>query len=155
MKSLKTGFTLIELLVVIAIIALLTGIIVANLTQSKGKARDAKRVSDIGNLQLSLELYFDRCKAYPSSLSTSANNAYGGGTCGSITLGTFVSKIATPPAGSSQTNYTYAVNGNNTDYILEADLEYGNPATQDDIDSTSLPVDCSDGTPIHYCVGPK
>ena len=76
-KSSKTlftrGFTLIEMLVVIAIIAILSGIIIANLSGAKGKARDAKRVSDLGNIQMALELYFDRCNQYPASVSNVMN----------------------------------------------------------------------------------
>src|SRR3954464_9740768 len=61
----QKAFTLIELMITVAIIALLTAIILTNLNQPKVRARDAKRVSDIGQLQLALELFFDRCNRYP------------------------------------------------------------------------------------------
>jgi prepilin-type N-terminal cleavage/methylation domain-containing protein len=63
--SKNTGFTLVELMVVISIIAILTGILTTNFTSSRAKARDAKRISDLGHIQLAIELYFDRCKQYP------------------------------------------------------------------------------------------
>lgn len=52
----RQGFTLIELLVVIAIIGLLSSIAVINLKSARGKARDAKRVSDVKQLSLVIEM---------------------------------------------------------------------------------------------------
>lgn len=51
------GFTLIELLIVIAIISLLTSIILPNLVQGRGKARNAVRMSDIKNIDMALKRY--------------------------------------------------------------------------------------------------
>jgi len=59
------GFTLIELLVVIAIIGILSSVVLASLNSARAKSRDAKRVSDIKQLQLALELYFDDNGQYP------------------------------------------------------------------------------------------
>lgn len=53
----KQGFTLIELLAVIAIIALLSGIILVNVTGAQKRARDAQRKSDLRQIQAALELY--------------------------------------------------------------------------------------------------
>jgi prepilin-type N-terminal cleavage/methylation domain-containing protein len=53
------GFTLIELLVVIAIIGILSSVVLASLNTARRKARDARRVSDVKNLQLALELQAD------------------------------------------------------------------------------------------------
>jgi prepilin-type N-terminal cleavage/methylation domain-containing protein len=55
----KKGFTLIELLVVIAITAILTSVMVPSLFSTKSKARDTKRISDIAQIQLALEVYQD------------------------------------------------------------------------------------------------
>jgi prepilin-type N-terminal cleavage/methylation domain-containing protein len=65
----QKGFTLVELLVVIAIIAILTGIVATNFTSARSRARDAKRISDLGHIQLAIELYFDRCKQYPEPVT--------------------------------------------------------------------------------------
>lgn len=62
------GFTLIELLVVIAIIGLLASIILASLNTARQKGRDARRVADIKEIQLALELYYDANSQYPTSL---------------------------------------------------------------------------------------
>lgn len=58
-RNLKVGFTLIELLVVIAIIGVLASIVLASLNTARRKSRDARRISDIKQIQLALELYFD------------------------------------------------------------------------------------------------
>lgn len=60
------GFTLIELLVVIAIIGLLATLAVVALNNARTKARDAKRVSDIKQIQTALELYFVDASGYPA-----------------------------------------------------------------------------------------
>ena len=66
------GFTLIELLVVIAIIGVLATVVLASLNTARRKSRDARRVSDIKQLQLALELYFDGAGAgqYPVGSTT-------------------------------------------------------------------------------------
>lgn len=53
------GFTLIELLVVIAIIGVLASIVLASLATARRKSRDARRITDLKQIQLALELYFD------------------------------------------------------------------------------------------------
>ncbi len=55
----KKGFTLIELLVVIAIIGLLTTLAVVALNSARAKSRDARRVSDIRQIQTAIELFFN------------------------------------------------------------------------------------------------
>ncbi len=52
------GFTLIELLVVIAIIGLLTTLAIVALSSARAKSRDARRVSDIRQIQTAIELFF-------------------------------------------------------------------------------------------------
>ena len=60
------GFTLIELLVVIAIIGLLSSVVLASVNTARGEANDAKRVTDLRDVQTALELYAgDHNGSYP------------------------------------------------------------------------------------------
>lgn len=68
MKKTNRGFTLIELLVVIAIIGILSSVVLASLNSARTKSRDARRISDIKQLQLALELYNDSNGNYPATL---------------------------------------------------------------------------------------
>jgi len=61
----QRGFTLIELLVVIAIIGLLSSVVLASLNTARLKARDARRLSDLRQIQIAFELYFDDNNQYP------------------------------------------------------------------------------------------
>ena len=65
MKKGNKGFTLIELLVVIAIIAILSTVVMAGLNSARSKARDARRLSDIKEIQSALNLYYDNCGGFP------------------------------------------------------------------------------------------
>ncbi|MBI2046291.1 MAG: type II secretion system protein [Parcubacteria group bacterium] len=72
MQKKNKGFTLIELLVVIAIIGILSSVVLASLNTARQKSRDAKRIADLKQLQLALELYFDANRAYPPILDSLA-----------------------------------------------------------------------------------
>jgi prepilin-type N-terminal cleavage/methylation domain-containing protein len=121
MNMKKRGFTLIELLVVIAIIGILASIVLASLDSARKKGRDARRVADIKQIQLALELYYDANSAFPLTLSTAAL----------VTPG-YISVIPTDPSGSSWSNAgayyysAYAVGsagGSIQSYHLGASLE--------------------------------
>ncbi len=60
----RKGFTLIELLVVIAIIGILSTTVLVFLGGVRAKARDAKRQSDIAQIQLALELDYSDDEKY-------------------------------------------------------------------------------------------
>jgi len=66
-KSKIKGFTLIELLVVIAIIGLLSSVVLASLNTARAKARDVKRLSDMHQMQIALDLYYNSFGRYPNS----------------------------------------------------------------------------------------
>jgi len=107
----KKGFTLIELLVVIAIIALLATIAVIALGQSRIRARDARRLSDIKQMQTALALYMQEAGSYPNDLASNTI-AYSGNV--------YMSVIPTPPTpddgctGSAAYTYTVQALGGNS-----------------------------------------
>jgi type II secretion system protein G len=121
-KRNSRGFTLIELLVVIAIIGILSSVVLASLNDARQKSRDAKRVADIKQLQLALELYFDSNGSYPTTLSALAPN--------------FISVIPTDPVGGAAYSYGISSASSPTDYHLGATLEQtGHQALSADSDS--------------------
>lgn len=173
----KKAFTLIELLVVVAIIAILTSIVLAQFSIAKSKSRDTKRVADVAQIQLAIQLYFDRCNQYPSSTNsgvTSIVNISSNVGCPSgITLGTFLNQLPTPPSGNyGGTEYTayryhvHTLNGVNDNYYLSAKLE-NDGAIFDSSLSGNIPVGGPGGwsglssqfevgrSQLYYTVGPK
>jgi prepilin-type N-terminal cleavage/methylation domain-containing protein len=149
-NSHSRAFTLIELLVVIAIIGILTSIVLASLSSARSKARDAKRISDIGNIQLALELCYDRGKTYPSSIADAPSTI----SCGSSNkLSDYISQIPIPPTSSlNQASYSYT--GTTNDYLLSIQLENYNEVLKDNYTVTVNGVNCPQ-TGNTYCVGPK
>ncbi len=75
-KSNQSGFTLIEILVVVAIIGVLANTILVAFTQTRAKARDARRKADLNTLQKAVENYFTTNNGYPCTDRTPGN-----GTC--------------------------------------------------------------------------
>lgn len=61
----SAGFTLIELLVVISIIGLLASVVLASLNTARAKARDARRLADIKQIQNALAFYYEDHASYP------------------------------------------------------------------------------------------
>lgn len=100
-KSQK-GFTLIELLVVIAIIGLLATIVLVALNSARVKARDARRQSDIRQISLAMEMWYDSnnfsyCLPGPGTTNCNWANTYA--TVCSGAIGSFMLAIPTDPGG--------------------------------------------------------
>ena len=125
----KRGFTLIELLVVIAIIGILSSIVLASLNSARKKGRDARRISDVKQIQLALELYYDAHSNYPTSAQYASNLVSEG----------FISTVPTDP--STLLGYAYEGIGAGTtcsSYHLGAKLETaGHTALSSDVDYAS------------------
>jgi general secretion pathway protein G len=66
MKQKDKGFTLIEILVVISIIGFLASVILVGLNNARIKARDAKRIGDMSQMQKGLEIYYNTYRGYPA-----------------------------------------------------------------------------------------
>ncbi|MDO8667511.1 MAG: prepilin-type N-terminal cleavage/methylation domain-containing protein [bacterium] len=122
--SKRAGFTLIELLVVIAIIGLLSTLAVVALNNARMKARDAKRVSDIKQIQTALELYYNDCNSYPDGTAAGqevdANtDLTGPAACGTVTYMATVPSNPTPvDTGCTGSIYTYTQTSSGASYTL-------------------------------------
>jgi prepilin-type N-terminal cleavage/methylation domain-containing protein len=68
----RQGFSLIELLVVTAIVSLLSSLIMASVTKSRSRSRDARRIADIQQVMIALEIYFNANARYPVSTGCGA-----------------------------------------------------------------------------------
>jgi prepilin-type N-terminal cleavage/methylation domain-containing protein len=62
----RKGFTLLELLLVMAIIGTLIGISLILIQESKKRARDLKRISDITQIKLALQTYYEMMGKFPN-----------------------------------------------------------------------------------------
>ncbi len=146
------GFTLIELLVVIAIIGILSSVVLASLNTARQKGRDARRISDIKQIQLALELNYDSTQSYPVALSALATAGY-------------ITTVPKDPSDNSDYGYIQLTSGSK--YILGAQLEVAaaNPLNSDydgnqAITLRGVATNCNSnaGTPgateVVYCVQP-
>jgi len=118
MKINKKGFTLIELLVVIAIIGLLSTMAIVALNGARRKARDARRVSDIKQIQTALELFQNDNSDYPDG--TSDGQKMEAGTALSDGTTTFMASIPDDPTSDYAYTYYY---GDSSSYALDFRLE--------------------------------
>jgi len=129
----KAGFTLIELLVVIAIIGILSSVVLASLNSARQKGRDARRISDVKQIQLALELYYDANGEYPTALTTATL----------VTPG-YIASLPLDPTGGTAYSYTaYGVTGSLgtcSSYHVGASLETsGSSVLSSDSDTLTTP----------------
>lgn len=156
-KNSKTGFTLIELLVVIAIIGILASVVLASLNSARSKARDARRKSDLKQIQVAVELYRNQTGVYPGYnwwFFETANAA----TAGRVLLdGGFIPQKIIDPTGNENvgvdfTKHAYLYTTNGTDYTVWAKLE--NPSARDltTEDTCTMSIFDTHAMGPNYCV---
>lgn len=144
----QKGFTLIELLVVIAIIGILATIVLVSLNTARSKARDTRRISDLRQVALAMEMYYDSnpTVGFPGDGDELACNDWAGF---SVLTPTYMGALPTDPG-----TYAYAaeVSTSKQDYVLRAQLE--NNVPEGDVDGTVYGCDCVDTTNKYYCIQP-
>ncbi len=156
-RTFTRGFTLIELLVVIAIIGILSSVVLASLNSARQKGRDARRISDIKQLQLALELFYDANQSYPTTTAGLVSTNLTG-----VSAAGFIATLPSDPGGVSN-NYRYEPLTNAgaacsastcASYVLRAELETsGHSGLNGDVDGTIAGTDCADAT-LFYCQRP-
>lgn len=140
----KKGFTLIELLVVIAILGVLSVIGLSSFKASQMKARDARRKSDLQQLQRALEMYFNDHKQYPEIQNYWGTELKDGETI-------YMKLIPSDPTGDPQ--YCYLKDPGGTYYRIYAKLEntedqnIGGPFTSCSTQKYNFGVSSSNTTP--------
>lgn len=173
----KKGFTLIELLVVVAIIGLLSSVVLASLNSARGKAQDARRKSDLKQIQIAIELYYDKCGTYIVRQNCTGT-AYGSGGVGwfnylySGSAGTVAKGLVDndvvggeiiDPSGMISSNAVdrsgYMIQATASKYTLWANLK--NPTTADIATQDTCSISSYDNysstyasaARMNYCVG--
>jgi prepilin-type N-terminal cleavage/methylation domain-containing protein len=131
-KTTREGFTLIEILIVVAIIAILASVVLVGLGPTQQAGRDARRISDLHEVQNGLELYYNKCGFYPGTAAagtcTAGNN---GATSGYTTMsaalvgsGLQITSIPQDPTNSTPHLYLFRTNGTTaSQYVLATVLE--------------------------------
>ncbi len=135
-KRSMRGFTLIELLVVIAIIGILSSVVLASLNDARQKSRDAKRIADIRQVQLALELYFDSNGSYPPTLTP-------------LSTGGFLAVVPTGPLSGE--TYSYAGIGTSVGATVCTSYHIG--ATLENTTHQALGADNDDAATLNICTG--
>ncbi len=128
-KNKSLGFTLIELLVVISIISTLSSIVLSSLNDARSKARDAQRVSDLGELRKALMMYYDSNGSYPnagvgvelSSAQTSWNTALN--PLYVALVPTYISSLPVDPKNTPEDNIVYDDANNYAYYYTTFDID--------------------------------
>lgn len=161
----RKGFTLIEVLIVVAIIGILASVVLVGLGPLQRQGRDARRISDLKQIQAGLEFYYNKCGYYPGAVQAAtpcgaravgftdlAVNVAG---LGGILTGSGLGITNIPEDPNANREYQYQ-SADGSSYVLRAQLDdANNRALQDDLDTATPPqnLDCTDTAAApFYCI---
>jgi len=157
----QRGFTLIELLVVIAIIGILATIVLVSLSSAREKARDSRRLSDLRQVVLALEMYYSDYSIYPGTAATGDEWA---ALDTALEATGYMRNVPIDPTNDSGNDYIYEYCTDTSAYVLNARLEdVNNPALRPergDVDGNDIyGCDCDDDVAVttgeeQYCIQP-
>ena len=130
---------MVELLVVIAIIGILAATILVQLGSVRTKARDAKRVGDLNQIQVAIEAYnADSDTGYPPSTDAATSAAWSVGLIAKLIPKYIAALPVDPKTNTAPYTYNYGADAGGTRYQLSAELETaGNRALSSDVDFTA------------------
>ncbi|ATU05611.1 hypothetical protein BKN14_04155 [Candidatus Gracilibacteria bacterium HOT-871] len=130
----KKAFTLVELIIVITILAVLAAIAFLNLNGYTGDARDSVRVSDLKNIQKTMELSLgegnllpipDELKTEKIELQELPGVKWQEGLFGDESIKELRDLSQVPLDPKTKSKYRYLVSENRQNYYLEVELENG------------------------------
>ncbi len=127
-----------------AIITILFTIIAPSLMQLKTSSADTRRIEDIHQIRVALELYREEKGVYPNDLNELVASGY-------------MSVIPQDPSGNPNYSYIYATSPDASSYILKAFLQGKDRVLQIDYDNDMYGVSCSKDDnaaegPYDYCL---
>ena len=126
----KKGFTLIELLVVISIIGVLATFVLNSLGDARSRARDAKRISELKQLEVALALYYADNGSYPVRITSGCAVSAWETPLASLVSGDYISELPTDPIDDEASLLCYNYYGGPTasgwycDGVRRSDYEY-------------------------------
>jgi len=108
------------IVVVVIVIGVMSTLAIVALNSARIKSRDAKRISDIKQIQVGLELYYNDAKQYPSSIVPGKSMSFGG-----VTYMPTIPNNPIPNNGDCPEDfeYQYTVKNNEQSYELTYCLE--------------------------------
>lgn len=150
-----SGFTVLELLVVIAIIAVIASIAFAGMNSARQKARDTRRVSDLGEIRKAIEMYVIANGRLPGSFGP--GNCNGAGGCNSTEVqpwipgltDEYIAEVSADPLNSVAYRYRYRSSGAD-EYELDASLESDYHFGENDGGNRNI---CPSSTNCRYEIG--
>lgn len=147
------GFTLIELIVVIAILGILATIGLTSFQTSQMKSRDARRKSDLEQVQRALEAYMNDYGNYPAANAGGIDGFLWGGEMKDAKDTLYMKQLPKDPRGNPEYCYLTVAATPYTYYKLYAKLEnsedprIGGPYTCAGIGTYNYGVASSNATP--------